>query len=104
MSSEVPFARTPSPYYAVVFTSINADVDHTEHVAMSAAGLRLHEEHAVRLEVAGQVVEVGAGAEPVVGVVGTHLLVTGGDDQRLAVHDRRWRVQRVHLTSACDHR
>ena len=30
-------ARTPRPpYYAVVFTSINADVDHSEHVAMYA--------------------------------------------------------------------
>ena len=29
-------ARTPEPpYYAVVFTSINAAVDHTEHVALS---------------------------------------------------------------------
>jgi heme-degrading monooxygenase HmoA len=28
-------AKTPKPpYYAVVFTSINAAVDHTEHVAM----------------------------------------------------------------------
>jgi heme-degrading monooxygenase HmoA len=28
-------SRTPNPpYYAVVFTSINAKVDHTEHVAM----------------------------------------------------------------------
>jgi len=28
-------AKTPKPpYYAVVFTSINADVDHTEHVEM----------------------------------------------------------------------
>jgi heme-degrading monooxygenase HmoA len=28
-------SRTPKPpYHAVVFTSINADVDHTEHVAM----------------------------------------------------------------------
>ena len=27
--------RTPKPpYYAVVFTSINADVDHTEHAEM----------------------------------------------------------------------
>lgn len=27
--------KTPKPpYYAVVFTSINADVDHTEHTAM----------------------------------------------------------------------
>lgn len=33
----MPFiSRTPKPpYYAVVFTSINADVDHAEHVAMS---------------------------------------------------------------------
>ncbi|MBV9017601.1 MAG: antibiotic biosynthesis monooxygenase [Alphaproteobacteria bacterium] len=32
----MPFiAQTPRPpYYAVVFTSINADVDHTEHTAM----------------------------------------------------------------------
>ena len=32
----MPFvARTPKPpYYAVVFTSVNADVDHTEHAAM----------------------------------------------------------------------
>ena len=32
----MPFiSRTPSPpYYAVVFTSINADVDHAEHVEM----------------------------------------------------------------------
>ena len=32
----MPFiARTPEPpYYAVVFTSINADVDHTEHTTM----------------------------------------------------------------------
>lgn len=30
-------SKTPEPpYYAVVFTSINANVDHTEHVAMSA--------------------------------------------------------------------
>ena len=28
-------SKTPKPpYYAVVFTSINADVDHTEHVEM----------------------------------------------------------------------
>jgi heme-degrading monooxygenase HmoA len=28
-------SKTPKPpYYAVVFTSINADVDHTEHTAM----------------------------------------------------------------------
>jgi hypothetical protein len=28
-------ANTPKPpYYAVVFTSINADVDHTEHTKM----------------------------------------------------------------------
>jgi len=28
-------SATPKPpYYAVVFTSINADVDHTEHVEM----------------------------------------------------------------------
>jgi heme-degrading monooxygenase HmoA len=28
-------AKTPTPpYYAVVFTSINADVDHTEHTEM----------------------------------------------------------------------
>ncbi len=33
----MPFiSRTPKPpYYAVVFTSINADVDHAEHVATS---------------------------------------------------------------------
>jgi heme-degrading monooxygenase HmoA len=32
----MPFiARTPEPpYYAVVFTSINADVDHSEHAIM----------------------------------------------------------------------
>jgi len=32
----MPFiSKTPKPpYYAVVFTSINADVDHTEHAAM----------------------------------------------------------------------
>jgi len=32
----MPFiSKTPRPpYYAVVFTSINADVDHTEHTAM----------------------------------------------------------------------
>jgi heme-degrading monooxygenase HmoA len=32
----MPFvARTPKPpYYAVVFTSINAEVDHTEHTEM----------------------------------------------------------------------
>ena len=32
----MPFVSTtpPPPYYAVVFTSINADVDHTEHVEM----------------------------------------------------------------------
>jgi heme-degrading monooxygenase HmoA len=32
----MPFiAKTPAPpYYAVIFTSINADVDHTEHTAM----------------------------------------------------------------------
>jgi heme-degrading monooxygenase HmoA len=30
-------AKTPKPpYYAVVFTSINADVDHTEHTEMYA--------------------------------------------------------------------
>lgn len=29
--------KTPKPpYYAVIFTSINADVDHTEHSALSA--------------------------------------------------------------------
>ena len=29
-------SKTPKPpYYAVIFTSINADVDHAEHVAMS---------------------------------------------------------------------
>jgi heme-degrading monooxygenase HmoA len=34
--------KTPKPpYYAVVFTSINAAVDHTEHVAMSARMLAL---------------------------------------------------------------
>ena len=39
----MPFmSKTPKPpYYAVVFTSINADVDHTEHVAMSARMLEL---------------------------------------------------------------
>ena len=33
----MPFiSRTPKPpYYVVVFTSINADVDHTEHVALA---------------------------------------------------------------------
>jgi heme-degrading monooxygenase HmoA len=33
----MPFiSRTPKPpYYAVVFTSINADVDHAEHIALS---------------------------------------------------------------------
>jgi heme-degrading monooxygenase HmoA len=32
----MPFiSKTPRPpYYAVIFTSINADVDHTEHTAM----------------------------------------------------------------------
>lgn len=30
-------SKTPKPpYYAVIFTSINAPVDHTEHVALSA--------------------------------------------------------------------
>jgi heme-degrading monooxygenase HmoA len=30
-------STTPAPpYYAVVFTSVNADVDHTEHLALSA--------------------------------------------------------------------
>jgi heme-degrading monooxygenase HmoA len=30
-------SKTPKPpYYAVIFTSINAPVDHAEHVAMSA--------------------------------------------------------------------
>jgi heme-degrading monooxygenase HmoA len=34
--------KTPKPpYYAVVFTSINAEVDHTEHIAMSARMLAL---------------------------------------------------------------
>jgi heme-degrading monooxygenase HmoA len=29
-------SKTPKPpYYAVIFTSINADVDHGEHIAMS---------------------------------------------------------------------
>jgi heme-degrading monooxygenase HmoA len=39
----MPFiSATPKPpYYAVVFTSINADVDHTEHVAMSARMVEL---------------------------------------------------------------
>jgi heme-degrading monooxygenase HmoA len=34
----MPFiASTPKPpYYAVVFTSVNADVDHTEHARLSA--------------------------------------------------------------------
>jgi len=34
--SGMPFiTKTPKPpYYCVVFTSINADVDHTEHTAM----------------------------------------------------------------------
>jgi hypothetical protein len=32
-------AKTPKPpHYAVVFTSINADVDHTEHMAMYEDG------------------------------------------------------------------
>jgi hypothetical protein len=33
----MPFiSRTPRPpYYAVIFTSINADIDHAGHVAMS---------------------------------------------------------------------
>ena len=43
----MPFiARTPEPpYYAVVFTSINADVDHAEHTMMSVSytHLRAHE-------------------------------------------------------------
>jgi heme-degrading monooxygenase HmoA len=41
----MPFiSRTPKPpYYAVVFTSINADVDHTEHLAMSQRMLALAE-------------------------------------------------------------
>ena len=31
--------KTPKPpYYAVVFTSINADVDHTEHTAIQTNG------------------------------------------------------------------
>jgi hypothetical protein len=31
----MPYSRTPSPpYYTVVFTSINAAADHTEHVEM----------------------------------------------------------------------
>ena len=30
-------SKTPRPpYFAVIFTSVNADVDHTEHVQMSA--------------------------------------------------------------------
>jgi len=39
----MPFiSRTPRPpYYAVVFTSVNADVDHAEHVAMSERMLAL---------------------------------------------------------------
>ncbi|MCG8692428.1 MAG: antibiotic biosynthesis monooxygenase [Minwuiales bacterium] len=35
-------SKTPKPpYYAVVFTSANADVDHSEHNAMSARMLEL---------------------------------------------------------------
>ena len=35
-------SRTPKPpYYAAIFTSINADVDHSEHNAMSARMLEL---------------------------------------------------------------
>jgi heme-degrading monooxygenase HmoA len=35
-------SRTPKPpYYAVVFTSINANVDHTEHVEMYARLVQL---------------------------------------------------------------
>src|SRR5215475_13442628 len=39
----MPFiSRTPRPpYYAVVFTSVNADVDHAEHVMMSERMLAL---------------------------------------------------------------
>jgi heme-degrading monooxygenase HmoA len=35
-------SKTPKPpYYAVIFTSINADVDHVEHVAMSGRMVEL---------------------------------------------------------------
>ena len=57
---------------------------HEEDVRVATALLRLEHQHAVGLDVARQVVEVGARPEAVVGVVGAHLLVAGGDDQRLA--------------------
>lgn len=35
-------SKTPKPpYHAVIFTSINADVDHTEHVALSKRMLEI---------------------------------------------------------------
>jgi len=39
----MPFmTKTPKPpYYAVIFTSINADVDHTEHVELGKRMLEL---------------------------------------------------------------
>jgi hypothetical protein len=44
-------SKTPEPpYYAVIFTSINADVDHAEHVAMSRRMVELaatYDEHRI---------------------------------------------------------
>ena len=39
----MPFiSKTPKPpYHAVIFTSINADVDHTEHVTLSKRMLEI---------------------------------------------------------------
>jgi heme-degrading monooxygenase HmoA len=43
----MPFiSKTPSPpYYAVIFTSINADVDHTEHTELYRRMVELAESH-----------------------------------------------------------
>ena len=43
----MPFvAKTPKPpYYAVIFTSINAEVDHTEHTAMYHRMVQVAEKH-----------------------------------------------------------
>jgi hypothetical protein len=54
-----------------------------EHRVVTGTARAQHE-HAVRVAVAGQVDEVAARPECVVGVVGPHLLVAGRDDQRLA--------------------
>lgn len=47
-------SRTPAPpYYAVVFTSINANVDHTEHTEMYGRLVRLAEAYEGYLGIEG---------------------------------------------------